>query len=88
MLRTMTLEIPEPTFVAIEEQAQSKGIEPSELVMEWLAEAVHHIQKIEPDPLDDLIGALDSSIHDLAERHDYYLGEALAKEMHDDSSIH
>ena len=80
MNRTLTLEIPETTFVVIAEQAQHKGLELSELVVEWLEEAVQRIQNIEPDPLDTLIGAIDSPINDLADRHDYYLGEALTKE--------
>ncbi len=81
MNRTLTLEIPETTFVVIEEQAQTKGIEPSELVMEWLADAMARIQNIEPDPLDELIGGLDVPVHDLAERHDEYLGQALLEEI-------
>ncbi len=87
MSRTITLEIPEPTFVVIEEQAQSKGIEPSALVVEWLADAVQRIQSFEPDPLDSLIGTIDVSINDLAERHDEYLGKALIEEFQNDSGV-
>ena len=35
----------------------------------------------EDDPLLKLIGAFDSGPSDAAERHDDYIGEALAKEM-------
>ncbi len=87
MLRTIIVEIPETTFVVIEEQAHNKGIEPSELVVEWLDEAIHRIQNVEPDPLDELIGALDAPIHDLAERHDEYLGQALIEEIRNGPSI-
>ena len=80
MIRTLTLEIPETTFVVIEEQAQNKGIEPAQLVVEWVADAIHRIQNIEPDPLDALIGGLDASIDDLGERHDYYIGKVLLEE--------
>lgn len=88
MLRTLTIELPETTFELIEEQAQNQGLQPSELVVELLAAAVQRIQNIEPDPLDSLVGALDVPLHDLADQHDSYLGEALLKEMHHDPRIH
>ena len=81
MSRTLTLEIPETTFVVIEEQAQHKGIDPSELAVEWLSDAVQRIQSYEPDPLDALVGTLDVSITDVAERHDEYLGKAILEEI-------
>ncbi|HEY9647374.1 MAG TPA: hypothetical protein V6C88_13435, partial [Chroococcidiopsis sp.] len=36
------------------------------------------------DPLFQLIGCIDSDIPDIAENHDYYIGQALYEEMHRD----
>jgi hypothetical protein len=40
-----------------------------------------HTGGIEDDPLLALAGSLESAVPDLAERHDYYLGQALLREM-------
>ncbi|MBI3914910.1 MAG: hypothetical protein HY327_12085 [Chloroflexi bacterium] len=84
MLRTITLQIPEATFTAIEKQAETAGKQPTELAGELLAQAVNH-SKVEPDPLDALIGSIDSPVTDVAERHDYYIGQAVLKELRGES---
>ena len=81
MSRTITLEIPEETYEAIEMQAESKGLEPIQIVMEWLSEAIRQAQIAAEDPLEALIGTLECEVTDVAEHHDYYVGQALAKEL-------
>jgi len=81
MSRTITLEIPEETYEAIEMQAETKGLEPVQIVMEWLSEAIRQAQIAVEDPLEDLIGTLECEVTDVAEHHDYYVGQALAKEL-------
>ncbi len=86
MLRTITLQIPEATFTAIEKQAETKGKQPAELAGELLSQAVSRSQ-VEPDPLDALIGSIDSPVTDVAERHDFYIGQAVWEKMHRDPNI-
>ncbi len=85
MMRTITLEISEETFIVLKEQAESKGVEPTQVASELLTAAVRHSPVVEHDPLDDLVGSIDSDVTDLAERHHYYVGEAIWKEAHDDA---
>ncbi len=81
MERTITLEIPEETYKAIEMQAKTQGLRPAQLVMEWLSEAVKRAQTAEEDPLEALVGTLECEVTDVAEHHDEYIGQALAKEL-------
>jgi hypothetical protein len=79
MSRTITLEIPEETYEAIEMQAESRGSEPAQMVVEWLSEAVRRAQMAVEDPLEALIGTLECEVTDVAEHHDDYIGQALAE---------
>jgi FtsZ-binding cell division protein ZapB len=81
MNRTITLEIPEETYEAIEMQAEIKELEPAQIVVEWLAEALKRTQSAAQDPLEALIGTLECEVNEVAEHHDYYVGQALAKEL-------
>ena len=81
MSRTITLEIPEETYKAIEIQAETKGLKPAQMVVEWLSEAIRQTQIAAEDPLEALIGTLECKVTDIAEHHDYYVGQALAKEL-------
>ena len=81
MSRTITLEIPEETYEAIEIQAGTKGLEPAQMVVEWLSEAIRQAQIAAEDPLEALIGTLECKVTDVAEHHYYYVGQALAKEL-------
>jgi len=78
---TITLKIPEKTYEVIEVQAETKGVKPAQIVMEWLYEAVKRAQTAEEDPLEALIGTLECKVTDVAERHDDSIGQALAKEL-------
>jgi len=81
MSRTIMLEIPEETYEAIEMQAETKGLEPAQMVVEWLSEAIRRAQIAAEDPLEALIGTLECEVTDVAEHHDYYIGQVLAKEL-------
>jgi len=81
MNHTITLEISEETYEAIEMQAKTKGLEPAQMVMEWLSEALKQAQSVEKDPLEALVGTLECEVTNVAERHDYYVGQALAREL-------
>ncbi len=86
MMRTITLEIPEETFVVIEEQAQNKGMEPAQLVAGWVSEAAQRVGGTKIDPLVALFGTIESPVPDIADKHDEYIGQALFKELHDESN--
>ncbi|MFQ6016261.1 MAG: hypothetical protein ACE5NP_12565 [Anaerolineae bacterium] len=81
MERIITLEIPEETYEAIEMQAETRGLKPAQIVMEWLSEALRRAQIAEKDPLEALVGTLECEVTDVAEHHDYHIGQALAKEL-------
>jgi hypothetical protein len=49
--------------------------------VEWLSEAIRQAQIAVEDPLEDLIGTLECEVTDVAEHHDYYVEQALAKEL-------
>jgi len=73
MSRTITLEIPEETYEAIEMQAETKGLEPAQMIVEWLSEAIGQTQITAEDPLEALIGTLECEATDVAEHHDYII---------------
>jgi hypothetical protein len=82
MNRTITLEIPEETYEAIEMQAETKELEPAQIVVEWLSEALKRAQIAAEDPLEALIGTLECEATDVAEHHDYYVGQPLTTDYH------
>jgi len=67
MSRTITLEIPEETYEAIEMQAETKGVKPAQMIVEWLSEAIRQAQTADEDPLEALIGTLECQVTDVAE---------------------
>ncbi len=85
MLRTITLQIPEAAFAAIEKQAEDKGKQPAELAGELLTQAIRRVGEPSSDPLIALFGTIESPVTDVAERHDYYIGQAVLKELRGES---
>ena len=74
----LTIQIPEPVFHCLQERAKQLGKTPEVVAAECIAQSVG---PVDDDPLIKLLGSIDSGPGDAAERHDYYIGEALAKEM-------
>jgi len=83
MTQAMTLEVSQDVYDLLTEKAQQVGRSPEDLAAEWLATASQYLTS---DPLESLIGTLEVDVHDLAERHDYYLGEALLAELRPDAN--
>ncbi len=78
-MHTLTLQLPDEIFEPLMLQAQRSGITPEAVVTDWVASAVI------PSPEDSLlklISSVESDISDAAERHDEYLGKALATRPH------
>lgn len=80
MDHTLILEIPENLYKPLEKTAQHAGLTLEELAIELLRAA---ITNAEDDPLEDFIGAFNSTIPDWADQHDHYIGQNLLKEMGD-----
>ncbi|PIY48410.1 MAG: hypothetical protein COZ05_03225 [Armatimonadetes bacterium CG_4_10_14_3_um_filter_59_10] len=78
MSESFTVELSESQFEVLEKMAGGLGKQPGELGTEWVVKA---LQRIAEDPLLKYAGAVNSGISDLAERHDHYMGEAIAAEM-------
>ena len=76
-MHTLTLQLPDELFEPLVLQAQRFGITPEKVVTDWVASAVLSPPE---DPLLNLLGSIQSDISDVAQRHDEYLGQALAME--------
>jgi hypothetical protein len=79
MGHTIALEVPENLYEAIRSQAAKRGQTPDSLAAAWLAEAV---QSAEQDALVKLFGTIQSDVTDVAERHDFYIGQSLFRTLH------
>jgi hypothetical protein len=73
MTRALTIEVSEATFRRLEERAAQQGKTAEALAAECISRSVGE----EADPLLKWAGAIDSTVADVAERHDHYLGESL-----------
>jgi hypothetical protein len=78
MAHAMTLEIPDDVYEPLVFQAKQLGRTPEEIALEWLSAA---IVRREEDPLLALAGTIEGDITDVADRHDYYIGEQLFREL-------
>jgi len=77
MAHSLTIDVPEDVFSYLNKLALQQGKTPETLAQELVSTAV---QELEEDPLLRWAGAIDSEISDVAERHDYYIGQALYRE--------
>ena len=78
MAQLITIQIPEPVFECLVHRAKQLGKTPEAVAADCVVQSVG---PPEDDPLLKLMGSIDSGPGDAAERHDYYIGQALAKEM-------
>ena len=77
MTQPLMIQIPESVFESLQQRAKQLGKTP-ELVA---AECVVKSMDTSDDPLMKWAGAIDSQPNDVAQRHDYYLGQSLAEEL-------
>jgi hypothetical protein len=78
MAHALTIELSEDVFRTLQTRAAQQGQTPETLAAECVAKSV---RAPADDPLLKWAGAFESEVPDAAERHDYYLGEALHKEL-------
>ncbi len=83
MERTIALQVPEKLYQAIQSQAIKQGQTPDSLAAQWLKEAIYNAEIAQEDPLIKLFGTLRGEATDVAERHDDYIGHALARTIRD-----
>ena len=76
MSQVLNLEIPEEIYQPLVEIAQRRGQSPEEFTLQWLMVSIQHFTD---DPLEPLIGSVQSNIPDWTENHDHYLGENFLK---------
>lgn len=77
----LTLEIPDPLYQALAKFAEKQGRSVEDLGVAWLSATIDSIAN---DPLMKLAGTFHSGVPDLAERHDYYIGQHLMQELRDE----
>jgi plasmid stability protein len=83
MAKTFEITLPDDLEQALTVQAKRLNKSPEETMLELLSQQltnpseIEGIQQTETDPLLKLIGSISVDIPDLAENHDYYIGQAL-----------
>ncbi|WP_260442034.1 hypothetical protein [Microcystis aeruginosa] len=83
MARTFTITLSDDLAQALTVQAERLNKSPEEIMLQVLSQQLtissqfNPGQQVETDPLLRLIGSLDIDVPDLAENHDYYIGQAL-----------
>jgi hypothetical protein len=78
MPQILTIEVPEEVFRRLREQAEQGGTTPEAVAAELLARC---LAAAGDDPLLKWAGAIDADVADVAERHDFYLGQAQAANL-------
>jgi hypothetical protein len=87
MAKTFEITLPDDLEQALTTQAKRLNKSPEETMLELLSQQltnpseIEGVQQSETDPLLKLIGSISVDIPDLAENHDYYIGQALYREL-------
>lgn len=87
MAKTFTITLPDDLEQALTAQAERLNQSPEEIVLQVVSQQLTALlpsksaQQVETDPLLRLIGSLSIDVPDLAENHDYYIGQALCQEL-------
>ena len=87
MPKTFVITLPDDLEQALTIQAENQNKSPEKIMLQVLSEKLTDSSKLEDtqesetDPLLQLIGSLSVDIPDLAENHDYYIGQALYQEL-------
>jgi len=87
MAKTFTITMPDDLEQALTAQAELLNKSPEEVVLQVLSQQLttllqsNLVHEVKADPLLQLIGSLSVDISDLAENHDYYIGQSLYQEL-------
>ena len=74
----LTLDLPDQVYETLSERAKQSGKTLEDLVLEWLT---HTTRNLTDDPLLQLAGTFESSLTDVSDRHDDYIGQGLQEEL-------
>jgi hypothetical protein len=80
MSATLTLQVSDELLHQLQRKAAALGTSPEAVAVEYLSD---FLSKPSPDRLLRWAGAFASAVPDAAERHDEFLGQALADELND-----
>jgi hypothetical protein len=80
MSAILSIRLSEAAFARLQERAAREGTTPEAVAA---AELERDLPKSETDPFMKWAGAFQSDVPDAADRHDYYIGQALAEELTD-----
>jgi hypothetical protein len=78
MGRTIILDLPKEIYEPLAKTAQEERQTPEELAVEWLAKGA---QLAIEDPVEKLIGSLNSNLSGWADEHDKHIGQAIAQKI-------
>ena len=78
MTHSITLELPERIYRSLADNASRNGKEIEEVAIEKLADGY---PAFGDDPLDQLIGTLETEIRNWGPNHDKHLGEAIFRDI-------
>ena len=96
MSKTLTITLPDELEQALSQTAAQTNQSAEALILQLLTQNFSSTEAIAPivpnstiidfttDPLFQLAGSISSEFTDVAENHDYYIGQALYEEMHRD----
>ena len=81
----LTIDLPEALQESLLSQATQTHPPPEQIIIQLLTQnLIPPLPNLLDDPLFRLAGSITSNIPDLAQNHDYYIGQALYEEMHRD----
>ena len=79
MSQTLVLELPDGTWAELERSARERRWTPQAVAVEILNNQL--TDTVDKDPLIRLFGSIETDITDGAERHDDYIGNAIAQSL-------
>jgi hypothetical protein len=80
MEHTLSLSVSEEIYESLSKIAEEIGEPPEQLAARWVALCA---KSLTSDPLDRLIGSLDSGMPGWSDNHDWYIGQAILESMRD-----
>ncbi|UBF28146.1 hypothetical protein K9N68_09800 [Kovacikia minuta CCNUW1] len=81
MTKSLTIQLPEDLELKLTAQAQKLNLSLENLILQSLEQSVSHLELDRDDPLVQLFGSIKTDIKDVADNHDYYIGQALYQEL-------
>ena len=81
MSKTLVIELPDELQEQLVKKANQHNISLENFILQSLSKVVTSPNKNESDPILPLLGTLTAEVNDIAENHDYYLGQGIQQEI-------